>query len=124
MLITLELSILDIKVRNYLNISSFNSHPREIGIEMDLIKNKIPFLRMNANTLVTDYIIKTIDGELIHPIISLRRLKYKSNIHRELFDYYLTLKKRILIKQLRKQYLIPKELITMVLKYANIKLIF
>lgn len=122
MLITLELSILDIKVRNYLNISSFNSHPREIGIEMDLIKNKIPFLRMNANTLVTDYIIKTIDGELIHPIISLRRLKYKSNIHHELFDYYFILKKRKLVAQIRKQYLIPRELITMVLSYTNIKI--
>ena len=122
MLLTLELSILDIKVRNYLNISRFNSHPRKIRIEMELIKNKIPFLRMNANTLVTDYIIKTIDGELIHPIISLRRLKYKSNIHRELFDYYFMLKKRKLVAQIRKQYLIPGELVNMVLIYANIKI--
>jgi len=122
MLITLELSILDVKVRNYLNISRFVSHPREITFEMNLIKKKIPFFRMNANTLVTDYIIKTIDGKLTHPIISLRRLKYKSNIHHELFDYYFMFKKRKLVAQIRKQYLIPKELVNMVLGYANIKI--
>lgn len=122
MLITLELSILDVKVRNYLNISRFVSHPREIAFEMDLIKKKIPFFRMNANTLVTDYIIKTIDGELIHPIISFRKLKYKSNIHFELFDYYFMLKKRKLVAQIRKKYLIPKEIVTMVLGYANIQI--
>ena len=77
---------------------------------------------MNANTLVTDYIIKTIDGELIHPIISFRKLKYKSNIHFELFDYYFMLKKRKLVAQIRKQYLIPKEIVTMVLRYANIQI--
>ena len=120
MLITLELSILDVKVRNYLNISRYVSHPREIAFEMDLIKKKIPFFRMNANTLVTDYIIKTIDGELKHPIISFRKLKYKSNIHFELFDYYFILKKRRLVAQIRKQYLIPKEIMNMISMCVNL----
>ena len=99
--ISLQLSILDIKVRNYLNIKRFHKSPRHIYIEMDLIQKKIPYFWLNASTLVTGYIIKTIDGDILKPVIGIRQLRRQRVLYLEIFDSY-----NAFLERRRKKYLI------------------
>ena len=48
--LTNQLSILDIKVRDYLHIKKFRKQKRSIYDEQYLIKNKIPYFWLNAST--------------------------------------------------------------------------
>ena len=99
--ISLQLSILDIKVRNYLNVKRFHKSPRHICLEMDLIKKKIPYFWLNASTLVTGYIIKTIEGEIVKPVIGIKQLRIQKVLHLEIFDNY-----KAFLERRRKKYLI------------------
>ena len=85
-ILTRQLSNLDIKVRNYLDIKKFCKNNRTIDNEQYLIKKKIPYFWLNASTLVTGYIIKTIDGYIKKPVIGVRQLRRRNLLHLDLLD--------------------------------------
>jgi len=95
--ISIELARLDIKVRDYLNVKRFYKSPRFVMEEMGLIQNKIPYFWLNASTIVTGYIIETIDGEIYKPVIGIKQLSLKRRIH-----YHL---KEEILERIRKKYL-------------------
>ena len=125
--ISLQLSILDIKVRNYLNIKRFHKSPRHIYIEMDLIQKKIPYFWLNASTLVTGYIIKTIDGDILKPIIGIKNLRMQRHLHNDFFISY-----DAFVERRRQKWLInavscltittklPTDIIKYILKWTNL----
>ena len=43
---------------------------------------------MNASTLVTGYIIKTIDGDILKPIIGIKNLSMQRQLHNDFFVSY------------------------------------
>jgi hypothetical protein len=86
--VTIQLSTLDIKVRNYLNVKKYHKIPRYINHELELIKNNIPYFWMNASTLVIGYIINTIDGDILKPIIGINNLRDQRHLHHEFFISY------------------------------------
>ena len=83
-MVTRQLSILDIKVRDYLHIKKFYKTNRTIYNEQYLIKKKIPYFWLTASTLVTGYIITTIDGEIRKPVIGIRQLRRRNLLHFDL----------------------------------------
>ena len=85
-ILTRQLANLDIKVRNYLNIKKFCKNNRTIYNEQYLIDKKIPYFWLNASTLVTGYIIKTIDGYVKKPVIGVRQLRRMNILHINLLD--------------------------------------
>lgn len=85
-ILTRQLSNLDIKVRNYLNIKNFCKNNRTIYNEQYLIEKQIPYFWLNASTLVTGYIIKTIDGYIKKPVIGVRQLRRMYLLHLNLID--------------------------------------
>ena len=86
--VSIQLSTLDIKVRNYLNVKKYHKIPRYINHELELIKKNIPYFWMNASTLVTGYIIKTIDGDILKPIIGIRNLSMQRQLHNDFYICY------------------------------------
>jgi hypothetical protein len=86
--VSIQLSTIDIKVRNYLNVKKYRKISRHINHEMELIKKRIPYFWMNASTLVTGYIIKTIDGDILIPIIGIRNLRMQRHLHNDFFISY------------------------------------
>ena len=86
--ISIELARLDIKVRDYLNVKKYHKIPRYINHELELIKKNIPYFWMNASTLVTGYIIKTIDGDILKPIIGIRNLSMQRQLHNDFYICY------------------------------------
>ena len=85
-ILTRQLANLDIKVRNYLNIKKFCKNNRTIDNEQYLIEKKIPYFWLNASTLVTGYIIRTIDGYIKKPVIGVRQLRRMNILHLNLLD--------------------------------------
>ena len=80
--ISIELAKLDIKVRDYLNVKRYYKSPRYIIEEfVSLIQKKIPYFWLNASTIVTGYIIETIDGEKYKPVIGIKQLSLKQRLH-------------------------------------------
>jgi len=86
--VSIQLATLDIKVRDYLNVKKYRKISRHINHEMELIKKRIPYFWMNASTLVTGYIIKTIDGDILKPIIGIRNLRMQRHLHNDFFISY------------------------------------
>ena len=86
--VSIQLSMLDIKVRDYLNVKKYHKIPRYINHELELIKKNIPYFWMNASTLVTGYIIKTIDGDILKPIIGIRNLSMQRQLHNDFYICY------------------------------------
>ena len=86
--VSIQLSTIDIKVRDYLNVKKYRKISRHINHEMELIKKRIPYFWMNASTLVTGYIIKTIDGDILIPIIGIRNLRMQRHLHNDFFISY------------------------------------
>ena len=86
--ISIQLSTLDIKVRDYLNVKKYHKIPRYINHELELIKKNIPYFWMNASTLVTGYIINTIDGDVLKPIIGINNLSMQRRLHNDFFVNY------------------------------------
>ena len=86
--VSIQLSTLDIKVRDYLNVKKYHKIPRYINHELELIKKNIPYFWMNASTLVTGYIIKTIDGDILKPIIGIRNLSMQRQLHNDFYICY------------------------------------
>ena len=86
--VSIQLSTLDIKVRDYLNVKKYRKISRHINHEMELIKKKIPYFWVNASTLVTGYIIKTIDGDILKPIIGIKNLRMQRHLHNDFFISY------------------------------------
>jgi hypothetical protein len=86
--VSIQLSTLDIKVRDYLNVKKYHKIPRYINHELELIKKNIPYFWMNASTLVTGYIIKTIDGDILKPIIGIRNLSMQRQLHNDFHICY------------------------------------
>jgi hypothetical protein len=82
--ISIELARLDIKVRDYLNVKRFYKSPRFVMEEIGLVQKKIPYFWLNASTIVTGYIIETIDGEVYKPVIGIKQLSLKRRIHSHL----------------------------------------
>jgi len=125
-MVTRQLSILDIKVRDYLHIKKFYKTNRTIYNEQYLIKKKIPYFWLTASTLVTGYIIKTIDGEIRKPVIGIRQLRRRNLLH---FD--LIIKQREYLERIRQKCRInaicclsittvfPSEIIRYVLKFCD-----
>ena len=81
--ISIELAKLDIKVRDYLNVKRYFKSPRFVMEEIGLIQKNIPYFWLNASTIVTGYIIETIDGEIYSGTKELKELAimsgYKGN---------------------------------------------
>jgi len=96
--LTNQLSILDIKVRDYLHIKKFRKQKRSIYDEQYLIKNKIPYFWLNASTLITGYIIKTIDGYIQKPVIGIRQLRRMYFLHYDLLKKQLSYMERFRYK--------------------------
>ena len=96
--ISIELARLDIKVRDYLNVKRFYKSPRFVMEEMGLIQKKIPYFWLNASTIVTGYIIETIDGEIYKPVIGIKQLSLKRRIHSHL--------KKEILERIRKKHLL------------------
>jgi len=125
-MVTRQLSILDIKVRDYLHIKKFYKTNRTICNEQYLIKKKIPYFWLTASTLVTGYIIKTIDGEIRKPVIGIRQLRRRNFLH---FD--LIIKQKEYLERIRQKCRInaicclsittvfPSEIIRYVLKFCD-----
>ena len=125
-MVTRQLSILDIKVRDYLHIKKFYKTNRTIYNEQYLIKKKIPYFWLTASTLVTGYIIKTIDGEIRKPVIGIRQLRRRNLLH---FD--LIIKQKEYLERIRQNCRInaicclsittvfPSEIIRYVLKFCD-----
>lgn len=86
--ISVQLSTLDIKVRNYLNVKKYHKIPRYINHELELIKKNIPYFWLNASTLVTGYIINTIDGDVLKPIIGINNLRMRRHLHHNFLISY------------------------------------
>jgi len=86
--VSIQLSTLDIKVRNYLNVKKYHKIPRYINHELELIKQNIPYFWLNASTVVTGYIINTIDGDVLKPIIGIKNLSVQRYLHNEFFASY------------------------------------
>jgi len=99
--VSVQLSTLDIKVRNYLNVKKYHKIPRYINHELELIKKNIPYFWVNASTLVTGYIIKTIDGDILKPIIGIRNLRMQRHLHNEFFISY-----NVFVERRRRKWLI------------------
>ncbi len=95
--ISIELARLDIKVRDYLNVKRYYKSPRFVMEEIGLIQKKIPYFWLNASTIVTGYIIETIDGEVYKPVIGIKQLSLNRQIHSHLKEEIL---ERIRRKQL------------------------
>lgn len=125
-IVTRQLSILDIKVRDYLHIKKFYKTNRTIYNEQYLIKKKIPYFWLTASTLVTGYIIETIDGEIRKPVIGIRQLRRRNFLH---FD--LIIKQKEYLERIRQKCRInticclsittvfPSEIIRYVLKFCD-----
>jgi len=125
-MVTRQLSILDIKVRDYLHIKKFYKTNRTIYNEQYLIKKKIPYFWLTASTLVTGYIIKTIDGEIRKPVIGIRQLRRRNLLH---FD--LIIKQEEYLERIRQKCRVnaicclsittvfPSEIIRYVLKFCD-----
>jgi len=99
--VSVQLSTLDIKVRNYLNVKKYHKIPRYINHELELIKKNIPYFWVNASTLVTGYIIKTIDGDILKPIIGIRNLRMQRHLHNEFYISY-----NVFVERRRRKWLI------------------
>ena len=82
--ISIELAKLDIKVRDCLNVKRYYKSPRFIMEEISLIQKKIPYFWLNASTIVTGYIIETINGEIYKPVIGIKQLSLKQRVHNDL----------------------------------------
>lgn len=125
--IHLQLAIMDIKVRDYLNIKSFHKPTTNVYQEMILVKKDIPYIWLNASTLAIGYIIKTIDGDVTKPIIGIKTLKFRRKMHKHLFKKY-----NIFAERRRKIYLknaisclilktkLPNELIKHILEWTDL----
>ena len=94
--ISIELAKLDIKVRDYLNVKRYFKSPRFVMEEIGLVQRKIPYFWLNASTIVTGYIIDTIDGEIYKPVIGISQLSRNRRIH-------IQLKREILERKRKKQ---------------------
>ena len=94
--ISIELAKLDIKVRDYLNVKKYYKSPRLVMEEIGLVQKKIPYFWLNAPTIVTGYIIETIDGEVYKPVIGINQLSRNRRLH-------IQLKREILERIRRKQ---------------------
>jgi len=92
--ISIELAKLDIRVRDYLNVKKYFKSPRFIMEEIGLIQKNIPYFWLNASTIVTGYIIETIDGEIYRPVIGIKQLSLKRRIHCHLKSEVLERKRR------------------------------
>jgi hypothetical protein len=99
--VSIQLSTLDIKVRDYLNVKKYHKIPRYINHELELIKKNIPYFWVNASTLVTGYIIKTIDGDILKPIIGIRNLRMQRHLHNEFYISY-----NVFVERRRRKWLI------------------
>jgi len=99
--VSIQLSMLDIKVRDYLNVKKYHKIPRYINHELEYIKKNIPYFWLNASTLVTGYIIKTIDGDILKPIIGIKNLSIQRQLHNNYFIYY-----NAFVERRRRQWLI------------------
>jgi len=98
--VSIQLLTLDIKVRNYLNVKRYFKSPRFVMEEIGLIQKKIPYFWLNATTIVTGYIIETIDGEVYRPVIGIKQLGIKRRLHHYYFQKYEAYLERIRRKQL------------------------
>ena len=120
-----ELDCLNIKVRNYLNITAYSQFMAEY--ENYLIRQSIPYFWFNSGTLVTDYIINTIDGPIQHPVIGIKRLYVQKEIHQEcaisVLQHDERFRKRCLLTAIlavnRAKY-IPIELVIFILRYSGL----
>tara|TARA_Y100000817_G_scaffold282648_1_gene248088 strand:- start:1231 stop:1632 length:402 start_codon:yes stop_codon:yes gene_type:complete len=122
--ISIELARLDIKVRDYLNVKRFYKSPRFVMEEIGLIQKKIPYFWLNASTIVTGYIIETIDGEIYKPVIGIKQLSLKRRIHSHL--------KEEILERIRKKHLfnivcclstkttLPQDVMKYILKYTDL----
>ena len=122
--ISIELAKLDIKVRDYLNVKRYYKSPRYIIEEVSLIQKKIPYFWLNASTIVTGYIIETIDGEVYKPVIGIKQLSLKQRLHYQL--------KNKILNKIRKKYLfnlicclstktnLPQDLIKYLLEWTDL----
>ena len=122
--ISIELARLDIKVRDYLNVKRFYKSPRFVMEEIKLIQKKIPYFWLNASTIVTGYIIETIDGEIYRPVIGIKQLSLKRRIHCHLKSEILERKRRKelfnVICCLSTKTKLPQDVIKYVLKYTDL----
>ena len=122
--ISIELARLDIKVRDYLNVKRFYKSPRFVMEEIGLIQKKIPYFWLNASTIVTGYIIETIDGEIYKPVIGIKQLSLKRRIHSHL--------KEEILERIRKKHLfiivcclstktnLPQDVMKYMLEYTDL----
>jgi hypothetical protein len=122
--ISIELAKLDIKVRDYLNVKRYYKSPRFIMEEVRLIQKKVPYFWLNASTIVTGYIIETIDGEIYRPVIGIKQLSLKRRIHCHLKSEILERKRRKelfnVICCLSTKTKLPQDVIKYVLKYTDL----
>lgn len=122
--ISIELAKLDIKVRDYLNVKRYYKSPRFIMEEIRLIQKKVPYFWLNASTIVTGYIIETIDGEIYRPVIGIKQLSLKRRIHCHLKSKILERKRRKelfnVICCLSTKTKLPQDVIKYVLKYTDL----
>jgi len=122
--ISIELAKLDIKVRDYLNVKRYYKSPRFIMEEVRLIQKKVPYFWLNASTIVTGYIIETIDGEIYKPVIGIKQLSLKLRIHSHLKEEILERKRRKelfnVICCLSTKTKLPQDVIKYVLKYTDL----
>ena len=122
--ISIELAKLDIKVRDYLNVKRYYKSPRFIMEEIRLIQKKVPYFWLNASTIVTGYIIETIDGEIYRPVIGIKQLSLKRRIHCHLKSEILERKRRKelfnVICCLSTKTKLPQDVIKYVLKYTDL----
>jgi hypothetical protein len=77
-----ELSLFDIKLRNYLSI--FDYKKTYSFSEQYYITHKIPYFWLNTSTIVTKYKIHTINGIVEYPIIGIYHILKKQRIKKEL----------------------------------------
>jgi len=78
-----ELDLLGIKVRNYLNITAYHQSNHQSSYESYLIERSLPYFWLNAGTLVTGYVINTIDGPVERPVIGIRQLYARRKLLQE-----------------------------------------
>jgi len=92
--------------------------------EVRLIQKKVPYFWLNASTIVTGYIIETIDGEIYRPVIGIKQLSLKRRIHCHLKSEILERKRRKelfnVICCLSTKTKLPQDVIKYVLKYTDL----
>lgn len=112
-------------LKKYLNIKGYKYV--DPFIEEDLINSNCPYLWVTASKLAIKYKIETINGTILHPIITLDNLKLRILTNKLIFYLYMQNKYFSMLLKRRNMLLdimdLPLDLIDKILSYFDLFLL-